>query len=92
MSELHELSTPPDARENGGYEVLRAFVVDGAMSISMQRAFDEPAMWGMFLGDIARYVANVYAREVGIDANEAFADIQRSFNAHDMMNETDVIN
>jgi Domain of unknown function (DUF5076) len=92
MSELIELSVPPDAQTNGGHEVLRAFVVEGALSISMQRAFDEPAVWGIFLSDVARYVAQVYAREAGIDATEALADIYRSFNAHDMMNESDVIN
>ena len=31
---FEELSAPPDAVENGGIEVLRASVVDGAVSIA----------------------------------------------------------
>jgi hypothetical protein len=92
MSELIELSVPPDAQQSGGHEVLRAFVVDGALSISVQRAFDEPAVWGQFLSDVAHYIANVYAREAGIGAEEALGDIYRSFNAHDRMTHTDSIN
>ena len=44
---LHELPVPPDAQEAGGHEVLRAFVVDGGLSVSLQRSFDEPQTWGV---------------------------------------------
>ena len=65
-SELRELTPPPDAVEQGGDEVLRAFVVDGGLSIAIQRAFDEPAIWGRLLMDVARYVAGLYGRESDI--------------------------
>ena len=76
---LTELSPPPDAKEQGGTEVLRAFVVDGALSISIQRAFDNPAIWGRALADIARYVAGLYGREGGIEEVEALDEIIRTF-------------
>ena len=47
MTELkRELSIPPDVETNGGTEILRLFISNGAMSLSMQRAFAEPEAWG----------------------------------------------
>ncbi len=78
---LTELSAPPDAREQGGTEVLRAFVVNGGLSISIQRAFEDPAIWGRALADIARYVAGLYGRESGFDETESLDEIVRIFRA-----------
>ncbi len=77
--ELRELIAPPDAQEQGGDEVLRAFVVDGGLSIAIQRAFDDPAIWGRLLMDVARYVAGLYGRESDISEEEALAEILRQF-------------
>jgi hypothetical protein len=52
-------------------EVLRAFVVDGGLSIAFTRAFEEPDMWGMLLVDIARHAARAYARESAFTEDEA---------------------
>jgi hypothetical protein len=78
---LHELSAPPDATEQGGHEVLRAFVVDGGLSIAVQRAFDDPALWGRLLADVARYVAGLYDRESAISEEDALAEIRRVIEA-----------
>ena len=56
-------------------EVLRAFVVDGGLSIAFQRAFEEPDMWGLLLVDIARHASRAYARESGYTEDEALARI-----------------
>jgi hypothetical protein len=77
--ELRELSVPPDAQEHGGHEVMRAFVVDGSLSIAIQRAFEDPATWGRLLMDVARYVAGLYGRESDISEEEALAEILRQF-------------
>jgi Domain of unknown function (DUF5076) len=37
------LNVPPDVLEKGGVEILRASVVDGAVSIALRRAFDDPS-------------------------------------------------
>lgn len=77
--ELRELEAPPDALEQGGIEVLRAFVVDQELSVSLQRAFDDPALWGMLFGDVARQIASIYGRESEISAEEALGVIRATF-------------
>ena len=62
-------------------EVLRAFVVDGGLSIAFQRAFEEPDMWGLMLVDIARHAARAYSRESEYTEDEALARIVEMFNA-----------
>lgn len=81
MADVHELSAPPDVREEGGVEVLRVFVVEQALSISLQRAFDDPAMWGMLFADVARQVAMIYGREAGVGESEALDAIREAFAA-----------
>ena len=77
-SKVRELEIPPDAAK-GGIEVLRAFVVDGALSISLQRAFDEPATWGMALVDLAQQIARVYAAETDMSEEDAMEEIREAF-------------
>jgi hypothetical protein len=79
--ERRELSVPPDVEAQGGSEILRLFVTDGALSLSMQRAFDEPEMWGQLLAELATQVAEIYARETPLDAAEALADIRLALDA-----------
>jgi hypothetical protein len=77
-----EQPMPPDVAGNErAVEVLRAFVVDGGLSISFQRAFDDPSMWGMLLVDIARHAARAYAKENVCSEEEALARIYAMFEA-----------
>jgi hypothetical protein len=77
-----EQPIPPDALANDkAVEVLRAFVVDGGLSISFTRAFDDPAMWGMMLVDIARHAARVFDKEGVMSEAEAMARIVEMFEA-----------
>ncbi|KLK92195.1 hypothetical protein AA309_15660 [Microvirga vignae] len=69
------LNVPPDALEKGGIEILRASVVDGAVSIALRRAFDDPFTWGVLLMDLARHAARVYAMETDLSEEEALAEI-----------------
>ena len=78
---LHELPVPPDAQEAGGHEVLRAFVVDGGLSVSLQRAFDEPQTWGVLLVDLARHVARIYEEETDMSFEDAMREIRSMFEA-----------
>ena len=82
MAGPKEQPLPPDVmgREDAT-EVLRAFVVDGGLSIAFQRAFEEPDMWGMLLVDIARHAARAYARESGYTEDEALTRIVDMFEA-----------
>ncbi|MDB5486152.1 MAG: uncharacterized protein JWR29_2056 [Tardiphaga sp.] len=73
---------PPDvAGRDDATEVLRAFVVDGGLSIAFARAFEEPAMWGLLLVDIARHAARAYARESAYSEDEALNRIVEMFEA-----------
>ena len=77
-----EQPVPPDAiGDPDAVEVLRAFVVNGGLSISFTRAFDDPEMWGMLLVDIARHAARVYEKEGVCTADEALDSMRRLFEA-----------
>ncbi len=77
-----EQPIPPDAAANDeAVEVLRAFVVDGGLSISFVRAFDDPQMWGMVLVDIARHAARAYEKEGAMSEADALASIVDMFDA-----------
>jgi hypothetical protein len=82
MAGPKEQPLPPDVsgREDA-IEVLRAFVIDGGLSIAFQRAFEDPEMWGLLLVDIARHAARAYAREAEYSENEALSRIVDMFEA-----------
>ncbi|MBM3528641.1 MAG: DUF5076 domain-containing protein [Alphaproteobacteria bacterium] len=75
-----EQPVPPDVMgRDDAVEVLRAFVVDGGLSIAFTRAFEEPDMWGMMLVDIARHAARAFAKEGVCSEEEALARIVEMF-------------
>ncbi len=85
---LHALEIPPDVTENGGHEVVRAFVSNGAVSVAMRRSFDDPFVWGMLLVDLARHAARIYAAEADMSEGEAMARIVEGLQA-ELDNPTD---
>jgi hypothetical protein len=73
---------PPDVMgRDDAVEVLRAFVLDGGLSIAFTRAFEEPDMWGLLLVDIARHASRAYARESEYTEEEALTRIIEMFEA-----------
>jgi len=82
MAGPKEQPLPPDVvgREDAT-EVLRAFVLDGGLSIAFMRAFEEPEMWGLLLVDIARHASRAYARESDYTEQEALTRIIEMFEA-----------
>jgi hypothetical protein len=82
MAGPKEQPLPPDVIGRAdATEVLRAFVVDGGLSIAFTRAFEEPDMWGLVLVDIARHAARAYARESAYTEDEALTRIVDMFEA-----------
>src|SRR3954464_14557500 len=75
------LNVPPDVLEKGGVEILRASVVDGAVSIALRRAFDDPFTWGVLLVDLARHAARIYALETDLSEDEALEQIRAGLQA-----------
>jgi hypothetical protein len=77
-----EQPLPPDVMgRDDATEVLRAFVVDGGLSIAFARAFEEPDMWGLLLVDVARHASRAYARESAYSEEEALRRIIDMFEA-----------
>jgi len=84
-----EQPIPPDARENEeALEILRAFIVDGGLSIAFTPAFDEPGTWGVVLADLARHVSRAFERDGTCEASEALQRIVATFSA-EMRRESD---
>src|SRR6202035_253158 len=82
MAGPKEQPLPPDVIGRAdATEVLRAFVIDGGLSIAFTRAFEEPYMWGLLIVDIARHAARAYARESDFSEDEALARIVDMFEA-----------
>jgi hypothetical protein len=82
MAGPKEQPLPPDViGRDDATEVLRAFVLDGGLSIAFTRAFDDPEMWGLLLVDVARHAARAYARESDTTEDEAFRRIVDMFEA-----------
>jgi Domain of unknown function (DUF5076) len=82
MAGPKEQPLPPDViGRDDATEVLRAFILDGGLSIAFTRAFEEPDMWGLFLVDVARHAARAYARESAYSEEEALARIIDMFEA-----------
>jgi hypothetical protein len=80
-AKLEELSVPPDALEKGGVEILRASIVEGAVSVAMRRAFDDPFTWGILLVDLARHASRIYALETKTAEEEVLAAIREGIEA-----------
>jgi hypothetical protein len=81
MPTVDPLAIPPAALEQGGTEVLRAFVVDGALHLSLRRAFDDPQAWGMLAADVTRHVARIYAAEKDLDEAAVIERIRDLYDA-----------
>lgn len=82
MAGPKEQSLPPDVEgREDATEVLRAFVVDGGLSIAFMRAFEDPEMWGLLLVDIARHASRAYGRESEFTEDEALQRIVDMFEA-----------
>ena len=74
-----ELPIPQTANQPGSKEVLRAFVVNGGLQVSIVRAFESPDVWGIFLADIARHASRIFAHETKISEADALQRICRMF-------------
>ena len=82
MAGPKEQPLPPDViGRDDATEVLRAFVLDGGLSIAFTRAFDEPDVWGLLLVEVARHAARAYGRESDLTEEEALKRIVDMFEA-----------
>jgi hypothetical protein len=78
---VDQLDPPPLALAQGGHEVLRAFIVDNGLQVSLRRSFEDSATWGIMLADIARHASRIYARETAVSEEQALQRIRSLFDA-----------
>ena len=83
MSDLldHGLPIPTEAMMLGGREVLRAFVVQDDLHVTLANAFEQPEVWGVLLVDIAARIADMYASKSGLSRAETLRKIRASLDA-----------
>jgi hypothetical protein len=65
----------------GGREVLRAFVVQDDLHVTLANAFEQPEVWGVLLVDIAARIADMYAAKAGLARAETLQKIRASIDA-----------
>ena len=89
-SSRNELKAPPGAAlDPDASEVLRAWIIKGGLHVSLIKAFEDPAVWGVMLADFARHAARVYEREGDCDEAEALERIKQCW-AAEMSRPTDL--
>jgi hypothetical protein len=86
----NELPVPGAAfGDPSAQEMLRAWSMGGGLQVSLQRNFDDPAVWGLLLTDVARHAARIYARETSYTEEDALRRIVDLFSA-EMAKPTDL--
>ena len=77
-----ELAIPFAAHESGeASELLRAWIVDNGLHVSLTRGFDDPGVWGVLLTDVARHVARIYETEGVCSQEQALDQIKAMLDA-----------
>jgi hypothetical protein len=87
---IRQLTVPPEANDAGeAFELLRGWLIDNRLVCSLfPSAFDNPAVWGVLLADVAHHVANALAESEGTDRAAALQAIASAFNV-EMQSPTD---
>jgi hypothetical protein len=77
---VKELPSPPDAATDPeAVEMLRAWVVDGALYCSLRTGgFTDPGTWGVLLAEVVRNVASALEEE-GKDPRDTIQRIRATF-------------
>ena len=83
------LPAPQFAPGADAHEVLRAWVADGGLTVSVRRSFDDASVWGILLADVARHVSRIYAEEDGVTEEEALSKVVETLTS-ELMDPTDV--
>ena len=78
-----ELVIPPAAKADPkAAELLRVWAAGGGQHISVNtEAWEDPAIWGICLVDLAKLIADAYHQTRGLDSQEALARIKEGFDA-----------
>jgi hypothetical protein len=78
---MRALPHPPNAEmDDESSEVLRAWIIDGGLEISIHSSHWEhqPDQWGRLLADAAEHMADAIAKEHGKDRSEVYNAIREA--------------
>jgi len=78
---VKELPSPPDAvNDPEAVELLRAWVVDGALHCSLRTGgFTDAGTWGVLLADVIRNVASALQEQEGKNPRDTIQRIRTAF-------------
>jgi hypothetical protein len=79
----HELPIPPQAVDDvNARELVRVWAASGKQHLSLATGlWNDPAVWGVVLVDLARHLARAYELAKGLDQNVALARIRQGMDA-----------
>ena len=79
----HELQVPPQAAsDREAFEILRIWISGGQQHVTLNPgAWDDPAVWGMMLVDLARHIANAYQQTDRMQSAATLERIKLGFDA-----------
>lgn len=76
------MPVPPAAQvDPEASELLRAWIVQNGLHVSLKPGFDDPSVWGILLVDLARHAARAYAAEGKHTEASALRSIRHMFDA-----------
>jgi hypothetical protein len=79
---MHELPLPPIAQQPEAHEVLRVWsAADLPQQCVLESTWQDPAVWGLLLVDIAHHAARAYAGDGVFTEIEALTRIKAGFDA-----------
>jgi hypothetical protein len=83
MAESNHLPMPHTANQDPqSFEILRVWIANRGQHVSIRAGiWEDPAMWGMMLCDLAGHIANAYQQEKGMDRIETLRRIKVGFDA-----------
>lgn len=79
---IRPLSVPPEVNNAGeAFELVRGWLIDNHLVCSLfPSAFENHAIWGVLLADIAHHIANALAESEGADRDAVLKTIAKAFN------------
>jgi hypothetical protein len=77
----HELHIPPLAvKDPEAVEIIRVWIAEGKQEVCLKVGmWNDPAIWGRLLLDIARHIANVYSKAQDVDFDTALNRVLEGF-------------
>lgn len=83
MDPANQLDIPETARaDRQAVELLRVWIANGGQHIALRSdVWEDPAAWGIMLGDLMQHIANSYVANEGFDRSATLERIKAGLDA-----------